>query len=89
VWSFANINTGNFSYSPAYPSDTVVVPSQSLTANLTSTNTLNGAFQYLPQWIRNTYNPPGHVVCSTSQSTNYTVAKYPPAIPNAAAARNQ
>jgi hypothetical protein len=41
------------------PVHNVTVPHQSLTDNLTSTNTLTGAFQYLPEWIRTTYNPPG------------------------------
>src|SRR5215831_19693884 len=43
VWTFANIY-GNFAHDGT---------------DLTSTNTLTGAFQYLPQWIRTTYKPPG------------------------------
>ncbi len=90
VWTFSNIDVGNgpyqFSYQPAYA---VTVPAQSLTDNLTSTNTNTGAFQYLPQWIRTTYNPPGHVVCSTAPNNTTTVAKPPPTIPNGQAAQNQ
>lgn len=86
VWTFSNINVGNFSFEPVFA---VTVPNQSLTANLTSTNTNTGAFQYLPQWVRTTYNPPGHVVCSTTLGNTTTVAKPPPAIPNANAAQNQ
>ena len=41
------------------PVNNVAVPNQSLTDNLTGANTLTGAFQYLPEWIRTTYNPPG------------------------------
>jgi|GEM_PF-5271993 len=53
VWTFANIY-GNF----AHDGTDITVPDQSLTNDLTSTNTLTGAFQYLPQWIRTTYKPP-------------------------------
>jgi len=54
VWTFSNIY-GNF----AHDGTDIIVPDQSLTNDLTSTNTLTGAFQYLPQWIRTTYNPLG------------------------------
>ena len=70
------------------PCKNVTVPSQSLTDNLTSTNTLTGAFQYLPQWLRSTYNPPGGVDC-TYIPGNASVAWAPPVIPHADAARTQ
>lgn len=88
VWTFSNvynISNGGFSDSPY---KNVTVPSKSLTDNLTSTNTLTGAFQYLPQWLRSTYNPPGGVDC-TPIPGYASVAWPPPVIPNADAARTR
>jgi hypothetical protein len=88
VWTFSNlynITNGGFNNSPY---KNVTVPSQSLTDNLTSTNTETGAFQYLPQWLRATYNPPGAVDC-TPIPGNPSIAWGPPVIPNANAAATQ
>jgi hypothetical protein len=88
VWTFSNLynlTNGGFSDSPY---KNVTVPSQSLTDDLTSTNTLTGAFQYLPQWLRSTYNPPGGVDC-TPIPGYASVAWPPPVIPNADAARTR
>jgi hypothetical protein len=38
-----------------------------------------GAFQYLPQWLRNTYQPPGRITCGGSTEKYYS----PPTIPSA------
>jgi hypothetical protein len=88
VWTFSNLynlTNGGFNDSPY---KNVTVPSTSLTDNLTSTNTLTGAFQYLPQWLRATYNPPGGVDC-TPIAGYPSVAWAPPVIPHADAARTQ
>jgi hypothetical protein len=88
VWTFSNIYNVNNGGFWDYPSKNVTVPSASLTDNLTSTNTLTGAFQYLPQWLRSTYNPPGAVDC-TPIPGYASVAWTPPVIPNADAARTK
>jgi hypothetical protein len=85
VWTFSNVyNTTNGGFNDS-PYKNVTVPDSSLTDNLTSTNTETGAFQYLPQWLRTTYNPPGAVDC-TPIPGNPSIAWGPPAIPNANAA---
>jgi hypothetical protein len=81
VWTFANIDTKTFRAGD----DFVTLPDGSLTDTLTSTVVDSGAFQYLPQWIRTTYNPPGWTVCLAETQG----AHNPPAIPHADAAANQ
>jgi hypothetical protein len=88
VWTFSNLyNLSNGGFSDA-PYKNVTIPSQSLTDNINSTNTLSGAFQYLPQWVRSTYNPPAGVDC-TYVPGYPSVAWTPPVIPHADTARTQ
>ena len=76
VWTFATLSgwsgTGK---------RIATVPATSLTGSIYgpgSQNVQSGAFQYGPDWWRDTYNPPGHTICLSS---GFLSSAFPP--PNA------
>ena len=85
VWTFANVDTSNDAKFLADPYTATAVPSADLTSQLFSSTT-TGGFQYGPQWFRETYNPPGVVMCSTNK-LYASLAWASPVVPNQQAAR--
>ena len=87
VWTFGKLNNSEWGGPTGGSSKTVQMPSTSetdyiygpyATGHSQGGTYYYGAYQYGPEWWRNTYNPPGHTVCSIAPGHSFQYA--PPTV---------
>ena len=81
AWVFAKLNLAI--WQNPYPNPrTAQLPPTSLTDKIYGPQSTgeDGAYQYEPVWWRDTYNPPGHTICTAALTPAYSTAYPPPNI---------